>query len=246
MAYNTPVLQGRHLQKIFTSGHSKTSALNNVSISLYPGEVSLIMGPSGSGKSTLLSALSGLSRPDGGQVIALGHDLSRLSDTDRKQFRLRYSGFVFQGHNLFPSLTAREQLEIVLLWGQRMPAAQARRESDRMLALLGLSKQASLRPDQLSGGEKQRVAIGRALVKKPKLCFADEPTSALDWERGKMVVDMLCEVARQERATVLIVSHDARIQDFVDRTFHMDDGKLIRETRPKYLNTPEGSNEVYI
>lgn len=244
MSFQKPVLLGRHLKRVFTSGQSDTPALNDVSICLYSGEVSLIMGPSGSGKSTLLSTISGLSRPDSGQVIALGQDLSWMSDAERKQFRLRHTGFVFQGHNLFPALTARQQLEIVLRWGQRTPPLQARREADRMLARLGLSKQAHLLPEHLSGGEKQRVAIGRALVKKPKLCFADEPTSALDWERGKMVIDMLCEVAREERATVLIVSHDARIQEFVDSTFYMDDGQLIQETRRKSPSR-ERSDEVY-
>jgi putative ABC transport system ATP-binding protein len=226
MATHKPVLQARHLTHVFTSGHSKTRALNDVSLDLYPGEAAVIMGPSGSGKSTLLAVLSGLSRPDSGRVLALGHDLTRLPDTARKQFRLRHCGFIFQGHNLFPALAAREQLEIVLLWGNQTPPRQARDEADRMLALLGLSKQAGLLPDQLSGGEKQRVAIGRALIKKPTLCFADEPTSSLDWERGQTVVNMLCEVARQEKATVLLVSHDARVQSFTDRTFHMEDGKL--------------------
>jgi len=235
MSIHQPLLQGRTLHRVFTSGPSRTFALNNVSIDLYPGQVSLIMGPSGSGKSTLLAVLSGLSLPDSGRVLVQGEDLARLPEKERKEFRLRHCGFVFQGHNLFAALTAREQLEIVLLWGKRTTKQQAREQADEMLDRLGLSKQARLRPDQLSGGEKQRVAIGRALIKKPTLCFADEPTSALDWERGKRVVTMLCEVARQERATVLVVSHDARIQEFVDQTFHMEDGRLISQTSEPVL-----------
>jgi putative ABC transport system ATP-binding protein len=232
----------RNLDRVFVTAGSTTRALDDVSLELYPGEASLVMGPSGSGKSTLLSVLSGLSPPDRGSVVAMGSDLTRMTDVARKRFRLKYCGFVFQGHNLFPALTAREQLELILLWGERVSPNQARKEADRMLSLLGLTKQASLRPHQLSGGEKQRVAIGRALIKKPKLCFADEPTSALDWERGKMVVNLLRDVARQENSTVMLVSHDARVQSYMDRTFHMEDGRLIHEEpgRPGSLSGGAG------
>src|SRR5213076_327767 len=131
-----------------------------VSLELYQGELGLIMGPSGSGKSTLLAALAGLKRPDSGQVVALGEDLWQLSDRDRKEFRLRHCGFIFQGYNLFPALTARQQLEIVLRWGQGVRGRDARRQADAMLDRLGLGRKVHLRPAQLSGGEKQRVAIG--------------------------------------------------------------------------------------
>jgi putative ABC transport system ATP-binding protein len=184
------------------------------------------MGPSGSGKSTLLAVLSALLRPDSGQVHALGQELSRLSEREQEEFRRRHCGFIFQGYNLFPALTAREQLEMVLRWGDGLPRAEARRRTDEMLALLGLTKKARLRPAQLSGGEKQRVAIGRALVKEPDLCFADEPTSALDWAHGEQVVEMLRAAAHERGATVLVVSHDARIVPFADRVFHLEDGSL--------------------
>jgi putative ABC transport system ATP-binding protein len=222
-----PVLQGCSLKRSFTNGPSTTIALNDVSIDLYPGEVSLIMGPSGSGKSTLLSIISGLSFPDSGQVIAHGQDLARLSEKERKEFRLRHCGFVFQGHNLFPALTASEQLEIVLGWGTSTSGRKARDEAREMLGRLGLSKKTHLRPEQLSGGEKQRVAIGRALIKKPTLCFADEPTSALNWELGKEVIGMLRQAAEEDGATVVVVAHDARIQELADRTFHMEDGRIV-------------------
>ena len=222
-----PVLLAKRLHRTFVSGHWPTKALDDVSIDCFAGESALIMGPSGSGKSTLLSVLSGLSVPDRGQVVAHGTELTRLSAAERKRFRLRHCGFVFQGHNLFPALTAREQLELVLLWGEGFTPKEARREADAMLDLLGLRKQTRLLPAELSGGEKQRVAIGRALIKKPTLCFADEPTSALDWERGKRVVDLLRDVAKRDRATVIVVSHDARVRPFMDRTYHMEDGKLL-------------------
>jgi putative ABC transport system ATP-binding protein len=219
-------LRGRHLTKTFGDGDTRTAALRDVSLELAAGQVSLLMGPSGSGKSTLLAVLSGLLHPDGGQVLALGQDLWALSDRDRERFRLRHVGFVFQGYNLFAALTARQQLEMVVRWGEGASARDARRRADEMLSLLGLAKKAHLRPTELSGGEKQRVAIGRALIKDPNFCFADEPTSALDWAHGEQVVELLRNAARERGATVLIVAHDARIVPYVDRVFHLEDGSL--------------------
>src|SRR5262249_41511858 len=178
-------LEGRGLTHTFGQGATRTTVLRDVTVGFRPGEVGLIMGPSGSGKSTLLAIMSGLLRPECGQVLALGEDLWRLSARARKDFRQRHFGFIFQGYNLFPALTAREQLEIVLRWGEGMPARRAQARADEVLELLGLGGKGALRPAQLSGGEKQRVAIGRALIKEPAFCFADEPTSALDWAHGR-------------------------------------------------------------
>src|SRR5690348_13089705 len=211
MGYEQPTLRGHRLLRTFGAGPAKTTALRNVSLDLYQGELGLIMGPSGSGKSTLLAALAGLKRPDSGQVVVLGEDLWRLSDRDRKDFRLRHCGFIFQGYNLFPALTARQQLEIVLRWGPGTKAREARARAEEMLELLGLGRKMHLRPCQLSGGEQQRVAIGRALIKGPALCFADEPTAALDWAHGRQVIELLRCAARESGATVLVVAHDARL-----------------------------------
>jgi putative ABC transport system ATP-binding protein len=204
----------------------KFIAVHETSLDIFPGQMVLLMGPSGSGKSTLLALLSGLLRPDSGRVLVLGQDLWQLSDRDRKQFRLRHYGFIFQGHNLYPSLTARQQLELVLRWGEGANGRDARRRADEMLDLLGLGPKADLRPDHLSGGEKQRVAIGRALVKGPSFCFADEPTSALDWAHGQQVVELLHTAARERGATVLMVSHDPRIIPYADQTINLEDGRL--------------------
>src|SRR5260370_22736134 len=186
-----PTLVGRHLRRSFGSGEAEAIALNDVSLDLYSGQINLLMGPSGSGKSTLLAVLSGLLHPDAGKVTALGQEVWALSDTQREQFRLRHCGFIFQGYNLFTALTARQQLEMVLRWGEGASARDARRRADEMLTLLGLAKKAHLRPTELSGGEKQRVAIGRALAKDPTVCFADEPTSARDWHHGQELTGML-------------------------------------------------------
>src|SRR5207248_2049290 len=136
-------------------------------------------------------------------------------------------GFVFQGYNLFPALTALQQLEMMLRWGQGISGREARQKSHKMLDLLGLAKKAHLRPGQLSGGEKQRVAIGRALIKEPSFCFADEPTSALDWKHGEQVIELLRAAAHDYGATILVVSHDARIVPHVDCVYHLDDGALV-------------------
>src|SRR5205807_2074956 len=183
-------LIARRLRRTYGSGAGATVPLRDVSLDLREGEITLLMGPSGSGKTTLLAVLSGLLRPDDGQVLALGQDLWHLPEARREEFRLRHSGFVFQGCNLFPALTAWQQLEMVLCWGLGNTQAEATPRVAEMLELLGLADKSHLLPHQLSGGEKQRVAIGRALIKEPAFCFADEPTSALDWERGEQVLEL--------------------------------------------------------
>jgi putative ABC transport system ATP-binding protein len=226
MGYELPALHGRRLTRSFGKGEIETIAVNDVSIDLYRGRMSLLMGPSGSGKTTLLSILSGLLRPDLGNVLVQGQDLWLLNDRQREQFRLKHFGFIFQGYNLFPALTARQQLEMVLRWGEGAARGEARFRADEMLDRLGLARKAHLRPAQLSGGEKQRVAIGRALIKKPSFCFADEPTAALDWAHGEQIVDLLRSAAHDQEATILVVAHDPRVVPFADQVLHMADGSL--------------------
>jgi putative ABC transport system ATP-binding protein len=226
MGFGKPVLEGRCLTRTFGAGEVRTTALHEVSPDLHAGQLALLLGPSGSGKSTLLAVLSALLRPDHGQVIALGRDLVQLSERQQEQFRRRHCGFIFQGWNLFPALSARDQLEMVLRWGQGVSPSEARSRAAEMLDLLGLGRKASLRPAQLSGGEKQRVAVGRALIKQPEFCFADEPTSALDWGHGQQVIELLCTAAHERAAMVLVVSHDTRLVPYADRVFHLEDGRL--------------------
>src|SRR4051794_37680034 len=227
-----PTLKGVHLSRSYGDGEKRRAVLRDVSLDLFPGQLALLMGPSGSGKSTLLAIMSGLLEPDSGQVLAEDdgelRDVWAMSPKEREDFRLRTTGFIFQGYNLFPALTARQQLEIVLKWGGSAGGGEARHRSDEMLDKLGLRPNRHKKPMQLSGGEKQRVAIGRALVKSPTFVFADEPTSALDWENGQKVIELLRDAAHERRASILVVSHDHRILPFVDVYYHLEDGRLER------------------
>jgi putative ABC transport system ATP-binding protein len=232
-----PSLRGTGLVRVFGDGEETTTALADVSLELYAGQIVLLMGPSGSGKSTLLAVLSGLLTPNQGKVYTLGKDLWALPEKQREAFRLAHFGFIFQGYNLFPALTARQQLEMVLRWGRGITSREARYKADKMLDLLGLGKKLKLRPSELSGGEKQRVAIGRALIKEPAFCFADEPTSALDWKHGEQVIELLRTAAHEYGSTILVVGHDARIVPHVDRVLHMEDGVLSKFAPPVEMST---------
>lgn len=229
-----PSLRGVHITKTYGDGAKRRTALDNVSLDLFPGQLALLMGPSGSGKSTLLAVASGLLEPDSGQVLAEDNgelrDVWAMTSKQREDFRLRTTGFVFQGYNLFPALTARQQLEIVLKWGGYASGGDARRQADAMLERLGLTPNRHKKPAHLSGGEKQRVSIGRALVKNPSFLFADEPTSALDWENGQTVMELLRDAAHERGASILVVSHDHRLLPYVDVYYHLEDGHL--EERP--------------
>lgn len=235
-----PTLRGIRLTRAFGEGETRTVALDDVSLEVHAGQMALLMGPSGSGKSTLLAVLSGLLHPDSGKVLSLGQDLWAMNDKQRERFRLRHCGFIFQGYNLFGALSARQQLEMVVRWGEGASSREARRRADEMLSLLGLGKKAHLRPIELSGGEKQRVAIGRALIKEPEFCFADEPTSALDWAHGEQVVELLRNAAHDRGATVLVVSHDPRLIPFADQVFHLEDGRLQENEEPAGHTLPGG------
>ena len=226
-----PSLEAVNVSKSFLSGEVRLHVLQRLSVAIYPGQLTLISGPSGCGKSTLLSLLSGLQSPDGGQTFALGSALDRMSRRRLERFRLLHTGFVFQGFNLFPALTAREQVELPLGYlGTR--SAEAARRAMRALDEVGMTQRAHAYPAQLSGGEKQRVAIARALAKEPQLLFADEPTSALDADNGQKVIDILHRIAVSHGTTVLCVSHDPRLVRHADRVLTMEDGVIRNDWRP--------------
>jgi putative ABC transport system ATP-binding protein len=213
------------LVKRFRTGRNTVEVLKGVDFSARHGQVTMVMGPSGSGKSTLIAALSGLLRPDEGSVSALGEDLWKASAGRIDRFRLQHCGFIFQGFNLFPALTALEQVTLVLRH-QGLSRSEARRVAEEALDEVGLKSRMRQRPGELSGGEKQRVAIARAIAKRPALLFADEPTSALDGENGQIVIRLLRRAAVEHQAAVVCVTHDTRLEAFADRVVHMEDGRI--------------------
>jgi putative ABC transport system ATP-binding protein len=223
-------LQARDVSKVFVSGQIRTVVLEGVSLQVHAGELTLIAGPSGCGKSTLLSILSGLQRPDTGHVQALGEALGALDLCALERFRLRHTGFVFQGFGLFPALQVVEQVELPLQY-MGLSRDEMRQRATEALVEVGMWTRRHLRPLELSGGEKQRVAIARALAKRPALLFADEPTSSLDAANGQVVIDMLHDIARRHGTTVLCVSHDARLIAHADRVLRMEDGRILDDQR---------------
>ncbi|HLW65383.1 MAG TPA: ATP-binding cassette domain-containing protein, partial [Gemmataceae bacterium] len=186
----------------------------------------------GSGKSTLLAIMAGLLHPDNGEVHLLGSDVwgPHFTERDRDEMRRRHCGFIFQQCNLMPALTAEQQLRIALEWASDLPTQEIRSQVRETLVRVGLQDHLRSRPNELSGGEKQRVAVARAMAKRPRVIFADEPTAALDWEHnGRGVFDMLAGAAHEDGATVLMVSHDPRIADRCDRVLHIEDGHLTEK-----------------
>ncbi|MBI1398380.1 MAG: ATP-binding cassette domain-containing protein [Betaproteobacteria bacterium] len=225
-----PALVARDISKAFVSGQIRTTVLDRLSLEVMAGEMTLISGPSGCGKSTLLSILSGLQSVDAGVVHALGERINDMDKRALERFRLHHTGFVFQGFNLFPALTAYEQVALPLDY-LGLHRGVARERAEAALAEVGMASRMHLRPMELSGGEKQRVAIARALAKEPALLFADEPTSALDADNGQMVIDMLHHIARRHGTTVLCVSHDPRLIGHADRLLTMEDGRILEDRR---------------
>jgi len=219
-----------NIQMTYKSGSASFVALKDIDLSVPLGGIQLLMGPSGSGKTTLLSILAGILTPTSGVVHLLGQDITKMSSGNLSKFRLENVGFIFQGFNLFPALTAAENIEVALsLKGIR--GRKARQESLDLLTKVGLAIKADTLPRNLSGGQKQRIAIARALAGSPQLIMADEPTAALDSHNGQIIIELLCELAKQRGTTVVIVTHDPRIKVFADYITHMEDG-LITNTPP--------------
>jgi putative ABC transport system ATP-binding protein len=213
------------INMVYQSGGERYQALKDVSLSVKTGDIQLLMGPSGSGKTTLLSILAGILTPTSGTVKLLNEDITKMSKRRLAQFRLENIGFVFQGFNLFPALSALENVEVALsLKGVRGGAAT--KQAMALLEQVGLANKAKNLPRDLSGGQKQRVAIARALAGSPALIMADEPTAALDSQNGHAVIALLRQLAKERGHTVLLVTHDPRIIDVADRIADLEDGML--------------------
>ena len=224
-------IEAKGLIKRFKTGRSYVEVLKGLDFDARHGDLTMVMGPSGSGKSTLIAALSGLLRPEEGRVATLDvDDLWKLSSGKIDKFRLDNCGFIFQGFNLFPALTALQQVEVVLKY-QGLSTGAARKRAKEALEEVGLGPRLHQRPASLSGGEKQRVAIARALAKDPQILFADEPTSALDGENGQIVIKLLRRAATEHGAAVICVTHDPRLEAWADRVIHIEDGKILDDQR---------------
>jgi len=219
------ILDVRGLSKVFGSGPNAVRAVDGVDLNVARGEIVLVMGPSGSGKTTLLTMVGGLLKPTAGTVHIKGLDITALSESELPEVRRHLVGFVFQTFNLLEALSTRENVEVALnLAGQRGRHARERAES--LLVELGMGDRLRFKPGVLSGGEKQRVSIARALANDPQLILADEPTANLDSQHGHEVVVLLRDIAKKQGRSVLIVSHDHRIREVADRVFWLEDGRF--------------------
>jgi putative ABC transport system ATP-binding protein len=226
----TTAIAATDIQMDYRSGSEVYHALKGVNLSVRAGDIQLLMGPSGSGKTTFLSILAGILTPTAGSVKLLGEDITQMRKAELARFRLENIGFIFQGFNLFPALSALENVEIALnLKGIRGQAA--RHQSLELLDQVGLASKANNLPRDLSGGQKQRVAIARALAGDPALIMADEPTAALDSQNGHAVTGLLAALAKQRGRTVLIVTHDPRIMHVADYIADLEDGELRSNQR---------------
>jgi putative ABC transport system ATP-binding protein len=220
-----PILRATDLTKTFGEGATAVHAVDGVNLSVSPGELVLLMGPSGSGKTTLLTMLGGLLHPTSGSITIDGTDITRLPDAKLTMVRRQSIGFIFQSFNLWESLTVEENVELVL----NMAGVHGAQASGRARALLedrGLAARLRFRTRSLSGGEKQRVSIARALANEPRLLLADEPTANLDSRHGRDVMQLLHDISRSGERAVVVVSHDQRIREVADRVLWLEDGHL--------------------
>lgn len=221
----TPILKAETVSKIYGEGDSRVVAVDDISLELQKGEMLLIMGPSGSGKTTLLSIMGCILHPTRGEVMVEDNVVSRLHEEELPDIRKKYFGFVFQAFNLFPSLTAQENVELVLRL-KKTPKSSIRPQAEELLNKVGLSRRASFYPSDLSGGEKQRVAFARALAGAPPILLADEPTANLDSKTGLEVLKLLREMAEQDNKAVVIVSHDPKAETMAHRIVFLEDGRI--------------------
>ena len=233
-----PILLVDQVTRRFGSGATEVMAVRNVSLRVMSGEVVLIMGPSGSGKTTLLSILGCILTPTSGELRVAGVSTDRLSAEELARLRRKHMGFIFQSYNLFPTLTALENVRIALdVRGQKGFAAANR--SEEVLRDVGLAYRLKSYPSNLSGGEQQRVAVARAIASSPSIVLADEPTAALDGENGHAVMALLARIAKEQDRSVLAVTHDPRTLSYADRVVRIEDGKIVgEERRPEGLDAP--------
>ena len=220
-------LETKSVVKTYQSDSGTIHAVDDVSLQVAAGEFVALVGPSGSGKTTMLSILAALLQPSSGQILLDGQDLAGMNDVERVAMRREKIGFTFQANNLVPYLSAVENVELMLRLNNKLDKAGKLRARE-LLARLGLGERLNNLPGQMSGGQQQRVAIARALIHNPSLVLADEPTASLDTERAYQVVETFAGLIHEQNRAGIMVTHDLRMCEFVDRVLQMQDGKLVR------------------
>ena len=235
-------LETRSVMKTYQSDSGLIHAVDDVSIQVTAGEFVALVGPSGSGKTTMLSMLAALLQPTSGQILLDGQDLSKMGEVERVAMRRKKIGFTFQANNLVPYLNAVENVELMLRLNDKLDKAGKLRARE-LLSRLGLSERMNNLPGQMSGGQQQRVAIARALIHNPSLVLADEPTASLDTERAYQVVETFAGLIHEQKRAGIMVTHDLRMCEFVDRVIQMQDGKLTRiySTREEIMELVRGN-----
>ncbi|MEM5793745.1 MAG: ABC transporter ATP-binding protein [Candidatus Aenigmatarchaeota archaeon] len=221
------LLELQHVTKIYKLDEVEVKALDDINLKIEKNEFLAVTGPSGSGKSTLLHIMGCLDRPTKGRVILEGKDVSNLSDAELARIRGMKIGFVFQFFNLYPTLTALENVELPMVITEK-DKNERRKRALELLKAVGMEKRANHLPSQLSGGERQRVAIARALANNPSIILADEPTGNLDSKTGKEIINLLANLQKEEGKTVVIVTHEPTIARYAEKIIYLSDGKIIR------------------
>lgn len=215
----------KDLRKVYRMGDEKIVALDNISLTIKKEEFLCLLGTSGSGKSTLLNMMAGLEKPTKGEIIINNLPIHKLSEKDVTKFRQKNIGFVFQSYNLIPTLSAMENVSLGLTF-QGVPRSKRGKMAKDMLTAVGLSTRLHHKPSELSGGQQQRVSIARAFVNKPKIVFADEPTGNLDTKTTMEIMDLITGMAYEDKQTLIIVTHDNEISDYVNRVVYLRDGRV--------------------
>lgn len=237
------VIEVKNIRKVYRMGSEKINAVNGVSFNVYKGEFCCLLGTSGSGKSTLLNLMAGIEKATSGQIIIKGKNIHKMSEKGLAKFRQRYLGFVFQSYNLMGALTALENVEFPLIF-KRVRPKRRKRLATEMLKKVGLQSRLKHRPKEMSGGQQQRVGIARAFVAKPEIVFADEPTGNLDTKTTMEVMDLIRQIARDNRQTIVMVTHDRRLAEYADKIIHILDGEIqsIQEKGQGDGQTPQSGS----
>lgn len=232
--YQKPVISVHQLNYYFGSGELRKQTLFDINLDIYPGEIVIMTGPSGSGKTTLLTLIGGLRSMQEGSLKILGQEMWGANKRQIMQVR-KQIGYIFQAHNLLTFLTAKQNVRMSLELHKKYLGQDMDKLASDILNTVGLGDRVDYYTDNLSGGQKQRVAIARALASHPQIVLADEPTAALDKKSGRDVVELMQRLAKEQGCTILLVTHDNRILDIADRIVHMEDGRLLKESKEQKI-----------